>query len=69
MAKAQLAQELPDISFYQHVTAEVYVGLTDEQCLRLAQRHNNSLYTLDHSQRLGKFNGTTYSVLLSKTTL
>jgi hypothetical protein len=42
MAKSQLVQELPDNSFYQHVNAKVYVGLTNEQCLRLAQRHNNN---------------------------
>lgn len=46
LAKMQLSQELPDISNYKFVTAEVYVGLSDEQCLRLAQRHNrNSHFT------------------------
>lgn len=46
MAKIQLAQEHPDNKFFKDVTAEVYVGLTDEQSLRLAQRHNqNSHFT------------------------
>ena len=39
-AKAQLSQMYPDNPFFQHTVAEVYIGLTDEQALRLSQRHN-----------------------------
>lgn len=42
LAKTQLASEYPHCSFYKMVTAEVYIGLTDEQALRLAQRHNQT---------------------------
>ena len=40
MAKQQLSQEYPDNPFYASVLADVYVGLTDEEPFRLAQRHN-----------------------------
>ena len=40
LAKAQLAEEFPENPFFCTATAEVYVGLTDEEALRLAQRHN-----------------------------
>lgn len=40
VAKNQLMDEYPDNPFYKVVTAEVYVGLSDEEALRLAQRHN-----------------------------
>jgi len=42
MAKQQLLQEYPDNPFYSSVLADVYVGLTDEESLRLAQRHNQN---------------------------
>ena len=46
LAKSQLAQEIPDNDMYKVVNAEVYVGLTDDEALRLAQRHNqNSHFT------------------------
>lgn len=46
MAKLQLIQEIPDIPHFKDVNAEVYVGLSDEQALRLSQRHNqNSHFT------------------------
>ena len=46
MAKLQLSQEIPDNEYFKYVNAEVYAGLTDEQSLRLAQRHNqNSHFT------------------------
>ena len=32
--------EYPDNPFYKVETADVYVGLSDEEALRLAQRHN-----------------------------
>ena len=40
VAKNQLMSEYPDNPFYKVVTADVYVGLNDEEALRLAQRHN-----------------------------
>lgn len=40
VAKKQLLEEYPDNPFYRVVTADVYVGLSDEEALRLAQRHN-----------------------------
>ena len=40
IAKSQLSQEYPDNTFFKKALAEVYVGLSDEQSLRLAQRHN-----------------------------
>ena len=46
MAKSQLHQEIPDNTYYKQANVEVYVGLTDEQAVRLAQRHNqNSHFT------------------------
>ena len=46
MAKAQLTQEAPKINFYSTVTGDVYVGLTDDEALQLALRHNqNSHFT------------------------
>lgn len=40
VAKTQLMDEYPDNPFYKVVMAEVYIGLSDEEALRLAQRHN-----------------------------
>ena len=40
VAKTQLMSEYPDNPFYETAMAEVYVGLSDEESLRLAQRHN-----------------------------
>ena len=40
MAKSQLIREYSENPFYKMVIAEVYLGLTDEEALRLAQRHN-----------------------------
>lgn len=46
LAKSELCQELPDNPFFKTVWCEVYVGLSDEQALRLSQRHNrNSHFT------------------------
>ena len=43
MAKKQLAQEYQDNPFYSNILADVYVGLTDEEALRLAHEvtHRN----------------------------
>ena len=44
-AKNQLIEKYPENPFYKQAVAEIYVGLSDEQALRLAQRHNlNSHY-------------------------
>lgn len=40
LAKTQLSTEYPDNPYFKFAIADVYVGLSDEQCLRLAQRHN-----------------------------
>ena len=40
VAKTQLMEEYADNPFFKVTMAEVYVGLTDEESLRLAQRHN-----------------------------
>ena len=46
LAKSQLSQEVPDNRLFKSVNAEVYVGLTDNEALRLALRHNqNSRFT------------------------
>lgn len=42
LAKSQLASEYPRCQFHKIVTADVYIGLSDEQSLRLAQRHNTT---------------------------
>lgn len=42
MAKKQLIEEDPENPFFKVAMADVYVGLTDEEALRLAQRHNNN---------------------------
>ena len=39
-AKSELTEEYPDNPFFKQTLAEVYIGLSDEQALRLAQRHN-----------------------------
>ena len=39
-AKSQLAQEIFGNEHYKCATAEIYVVLTDEAALRLAQQHN-----------------------------
>ena len=57
-AKAQLSQMYPDNPFFQHTLAEVYVGLTDEQALRLSQRHNvNShfIHKITHRDMVSSF--------------
>ena len=41
-AKTQLSVECPDNPFYKTTMAEVYVGLSDEEALRLARRHNST---------------------------
>ena len=40
VAKNELLEEYPENPFFQQALAEIYVGLSDEQALRLAQRHN-----------------------------
>ena len=41
-AKAELLKENPGNTLFNHVFAEVYMGLTDKECLRLASRHNTN---------------------------
>lgn len=42
LAKGELAEEHPDNPHFSSVMAEVYIGLSDEESLRLAQRHNSN---------------------------
>lgn len=42
LAKIQLNELQPENPYYKVALAEVYVDLTDEQALRLAQRHNQN---------------------------
>lgn len=42
LCKQQLSVEHPETSFFKVAIAEVYVGLNDEQSLRLARRHNDN---------------------------
>ena len=45
-AKSQLAEEILGVEYYKYANVEAYVGLSDEQALRLAQRRNqNSHFT------------------------
>ena len=39
-AKSELMKEYPDNPFFSKALAEVYLELSDEQALRLAQRHS-----------------------------
>ena len=40
MARAELHRENPENHLFQSILAEIYVGLTDDEALRLASRHN-----------------------------
>ncbi len=42
ICKTQLSMEQPENPFFKVALADVYVGLTDEQALRLARRHNDN---------------------------
>lgn len=42
LAKSQLVGEHADNPFFKTCLAEVYVGLSDEEALRLSQRHNQT---------------------------
>ena len=44
IAKNQLMDEYPDNPFYKVVTADIYVGLSDKEALRLAQRHKQNFH-------------------------
>ena len=62
-AKAELLKENPGNSLFNQVFAEVYMGLTDRECLRLASRHNtNGHFIHKMNQRLCKLCYTTYRV-------
>ena len=42
MAKQKLMEEDPQNPFFKVALADVYIGLTNEEVLCLAQRHNNN---------------------------
>ena len=41
-ARSELHKENPDNPLFSHILAEIYVGLTDDEALRLASRHNDN---------------------------
>ena len=50
-ARAELYKEYPDNSMFRDILAEIYVGLTDDEALRLASRHNvngHFIHTMNH---------------------
>ena len=56
-AKSELLKEYPDNPFFNNALAEVYLELSDEQALRLAQRHNaNShfIHRITHRELVSK---------------
>ena len=42
LAKAELSEEHPENPLFKTALAEVYIALSDELSLRLAQRHNQN---------------------------
>ena len=50
-ARQQLHREQPENPLFSHVLAEIYVGLSDNESLRLASRHNingNFIHKMTH---------------------
>jgi len=48
LAKCQLTEKHPDNPFYKVTMAEVYIALSNEQCLWLAQCHNANSHFVHH---------------------
>lgn len=51
IARAELHKEHPNNPLLSSILAEVYVGLTDDEALRLASRHNTNghfIHTMTH---------------------
>ena len=64
LAKSELAVEHPTNAHFKTAMAEVYIGLTDEQALRLAQRHNNTthfIHKVTHRDMVCIFNSSSCS--------
>ena len=40
LARKEIAKKFPDYMLLQQIHAEVYIGLTNDEALRLASRHN-----------------------------
>lgn len=53
-AKQELSEEVTDQMHYKETLATVYCGLTDEECLRLASRHNFNSH-LNHKMTYGDY--------------
>ena len=56
MAKSQLSADDPENPFFKLCLAEVYIGLTDEEALRLSQRHNQTshfIHSVTHRDLVG----------------
>ena len=47
-AKAELLRENPSNSLYNQVSAEVYIGLSEKESMRLASRHNSNGHFIHH---------------------
>ena len=43
-SQVELLKENPGNSLFDHVFAEVYIGLNDRECLQLASRHDTNGY-------------------------
>ena len=48
LARREVAKKHPDNMQLQQVLAEVYVGLSDDEALRLASRHNTNGHFVHH---------------------
>ena len=58
MAKSQLVDEHAENPFCKNCLAEVYVGLSDEEALRLSQRHNQTshfVHNVTHRDLVGLY--------------
>ena len=56
LAKSQLLAENPDNPFFKMCLCDVYVGLSDEETLRLSQRHNQTshfTHSVTHHDLIG----------------
>lgn len=64
-AKAKLLKENPGNSLFNQVFAEVYMGLTDRECLRLASRHNTNghfIHRMSHKDYVQSCRAMLYSM-------
>lgn len=63
-ARAELHQEQPDNPLFTNILAEVYVGLSDDEALRLASRHNvngHYIHKMTHRDYVSNLHSMQYS--------